>query len=98
MMTFEELLENISIDSLAVPVFHYDYKDDNLIKNGNLYYHFLIDEKSILFNQKELVINIKVPYIFSASSEKDDKANEEADNKNDNSFFSLYVPYDTKPK
>lgn len=88
-MILKDLLAMINIDDLTIPVCCYHFDHNRLKVGSSLYYHFLVDEKKTSFKQKGKEVNVKIPYIFTASNKEDGKSKKE----NEEIFFSLDVEY-----
>ncbi|WP_321301610.1 protein-export chaperone SecB [uncultured Sphaerochaeta sp.] len=88
-MIFEELLAEMNIHTVTIPEYCYHFDQTKLKSGSSLYYNFFIDDKEVSFRQKGKEIDIKIPYIFSASSKEIARSKKDKEG----IFFSLDITY-----
>ncbi|MPM56638.1 hypothetical protein SDC9_103447 [bioreactor metagenome] len=88
-MILEDLLAKMNIENISIPVYCYHFNSVKLKEGASMYYHFMIDDNKVSFQQKEKQVNVTIPYIFAASTKDNEKAKEE----NEEIFFNLDIEY-----
>ncbi len=88
-MIFEELLAEMNIHTVTIPEYCYHFDQTKLKSGSSLFYHFFIDYKRVSYIQKDNEIDIKIPYLFSASSKEIARSKKDKEG----IFFSLDITY-----
>ena len=88
-MILKDLLAIMNIDNLTIPEYSYHFDQNKLKTGASFYYHFLVDDESASFKIKGKEINVRIPYIFAASTKEIGTSKKD----NEQIFFSLDIVY-----